>query len=80
MTDSWGSRHYRYLIKENGRWRFITTFTLRVDWPEEITDVIWLKSEAMVANWWRMRDGERCLPSIIVDDSDLVFTLLQVER
>lgn len=73
----------RYLIKHQGVWKILKTWTMIPDWEDEVTDVIWLKNpETMIASWWEMKDGvlsgkrgpER------VKDEELTFLLLQAQE
>jgi hypothetical protein len=71
----------RYLIKHQGVWKIHTTWAISPDWDDEVTDVIWLKSDSMIASWWQMKNGRRynMRPPECVKDEELSFLLLQVE-
>ncbi len=71
----------RYLIKHRGVWKIYTTWAMMPDWDNEVTDVIWLKSDSMIASWWQMKNGIRSgkRPPECVKDEELSFLLLQVE-
>ena len=72
----------RYLIKHQGVWRIIKTWALKPDWDNEVTDVIWLKSDNMVTSWWLMKNSRRYIKRFPerVKDEELAFLLLQVEE
>lgn len=71
----------RYLIKHQGVWKIYTTWAMMPDWDNEVTDVIWLKTDSMIASWWQMKNGRRYIkrPPECVKDEELSFLLLQVE-
>ena len=51
---------------------------MKPDWDDEVTDVIWLKSNNMVVSWWQIKDGKRYQP-YVVRDEELTILLLQAE-
>jgi hypothetical protein len=71
---------YRYLIKHDGNWTFYSTRSMSPLWNDNVTDVIWLKSPDMVANWWRMKDGKKLNLGELVKDDELSLILLQAQR
>jgi hypothetical protein len=72
----------RYLIKQQGVWKIITTWALSPNWDDDVTDVIWLKNDGMIASWWQMKDGAPSgkRGSEIVKDEELTFLLLQAQE
>lgn len=72
----------RYLIKQQGEWKILTTYASFPNWDNDVTDVIWLKNhETMIASWWHIKDSERMYKtSVRVQDEELSFIMLQVKN
>jgi len=82
LYDPCAREKYRYLIKHQGVWKILETWAARPDWDDEVTDVICLRSDSMIASWWQMKDGRRRIkrPPIKVQDEELAMLMLQVEN
>lgn len=79
--DPTRSTKYRYLIKHRGVWKIFTTWANRPNWDNEVTDVIWLKSQHTTENWRLMKNKRRYFKrsNPIVSEKEIVLLLLQVE-
>ena len=75
------SERYRYLIKYNGKWKFLDTYAKDPDWSEGVTDVIAMRSWDRPSNTWRKKNNRRYLlrDPAPVKDKELTFIMLQVE-
>lgn len=72
----------RYLIKYQGEWVFVDSWSRDPDWEDTVTDVISYPHEMSYDDHrWRKKNGRRYLlrdPEIVKDD-ELTMILLQVK-
>jgi hypothetical protein len=70
----------RYLAKTKGKWYLASYHTTdHPEWFLEVTDVIWLRSDNMIANW-RLKENGKIVRNKLMHDSELTEYLLQAEE